>query len=139
MIKRERVIAFLIRNPKGRNCFCLLQSNISSLAQSVGATEVLTGAVFAVALTPSSNGHEGKDDCSADQMAKPERLSMDSQAKKQVLTGAVLGAVLAGDGHEGQDDGGVDQIAKALVAEDQHHSAPAEVPQALEAVGPLTG
>ena len=56
-----------------------------------------------------------------------------------MLTGAVLGAVLAGDGHEGQDDGGVDQIAKALVAEDQHHSAPAEVPQALEAVGPLTG
>ena len=59
--------------------------------QSGGATEVLTGAVFAVALTPSSNGHEGKDDCSADQIAKPKKLSMDSQAKNRCLLALYLG------------------------------------------------
>ena len=71
--------------------FCLLQSNISSLVQSGGVTEVLTGAVSATALTLSGSGHEGKDDCSDDQIAKPEGLSVASKAKNRGLLALYLG------------------------------------------------
>ena len=66
-------------------------------------------------------------------------LSREHSEEGKRRTGVVLRPVLLGDGHEGQDDGGVDQVAQALVAEDQHHRAPAEVLQALVAVGALAG
>ena len=91
MIKRESFIACLIKGLEGPKCFRLLQSKTSSLAQPAGVTEVLTGAGFAIALVLSGNGCEGKDDCSADQIAKPKRLSMNSQAKNRCLLALYLG------------------------------------------------